>query len=56
MSLESEVWISVASQRLSLPETFCQEDDFSFQDCRGKDLNNLLKLQTVQQSTKVHML
>lgn len=47
--------LSVASQWLSLPETFCQEDDFSFQYCRGKDLNNLLKMETVQQSTKVHM-
>lgn len=44
------------AQWLDQPETFCQEDDSSLQHCRGKDLKNLLKTETAQQRTKIHVL
>lgn len=45
-----------AAQRLDPPETFCQKDDSSLQHRRGKDLQDLLKAETAQQRTEIHVL
>lgn len=44
-----------AAQRLDPPEIFCQEDDSSLQHCRGKYLKDLLKTETAQQRSKIHV-